>query len=483
VVEYTFKHALTHDVAYNSLLTDRRKQLHGRTAQAIEELYVERLEDHLTELAHHFVRSGNVPKAVEYLGRTGERAAQQVAHSEAIGFFTRALELLQQLPDGTARDREELDLQMALSWSLFVVVGLGPPQRGSALIRARELCERSGENARLMEVLLALAHFRLVRREFELARELAERVLAMAQKAKALTMLAGAHYILGLFQFLTGQFPPARDHFERAVELFGGGSYRSYDNFFAQGAPQMVCTVLAVLGYPSAALSKADELLTVVRRSSDPSSIANALFPYLMERLTLRDTRMVAERADEMLSIAIEYGMEFYLNLAIFFRGWAMAAARGGDDGISDMRRSISDPMVGGFYLVMLVALAETCGKNGRAEEGLDLVAAALATAEETGSRTVEAELHRLKGELLMIKDPGSVVEAERCLRTAIDVARRQSAKLFELRATVSLARSMANQGRRDEARAMLTDIYDWFTEGFDTGDLKDAKVLLEELK
>jgi predicted ATPase len=141
-VEYTFKHALTHDVAYNSLLTDRRKLLHERTAQAIEELYVERLEDHLIELAHHFDRSGNVPKAVEYLGRTGARAAQQVAHSEAIGYFTRALELLQQLPDGTARDRQELDLQLALTWSLYAARGPQPsPEREYALVRARELSD------------------------------------------------------------------------------------------------------------------------------------------------------------------------------------------------------------------------------------------------------------------------------------------------------------------------------------------------------
>jgi tetratricopeptide (TPR) repeat protein len=333
-----------------------------------------------------------------------------------------------------------------------------------------------------MEALLALAQFRLIRREFEVARELAERVLAMAQQAKAPTMLAGAHYILGLVQFLRGQFPPARDNLRRAVDLFGAGSYRSCDAFFAQTAPQVVCAVLAVLGYPSAALRKADELLTVARRSSDPSSIANALFVYFMERLQLRDTRMVAERADEMLSIATEYGMAFNLNAAIFFRGWAMAAAGRGDDGISEMRRSISDPMLGGFNLVMFVALAETCGKNERAEEGLDLVAAALATAERTGHRMAEAELYRVKGELLVLKDRRNMAEAERCLRTAIEVARRQGARLFELRATVSLARLLRDTSRGDEARMMLSEIYAWFTEGFDTADLKDAKALLDEL-
>jgi len=148
------------------------------------------------------------------------------------------------------------------------------------------------------------------------------------------------------------------------------------------------------------------------------------------------------------------------------------------------MRRSISNPMVAEALTtaLLLVGLAETCGKNRHTEEGLDLVAKALATAEQTDQRAVEAELHRVKGDLLMIKDPGNVVEAERCLRTAIDVARQQGARLFELRARVSLTRLMANQGRRDEGRAMLTDIYNWFTEGFDTPDLKEAKALLDEL-
>jgi class 3 adenylate cyclase/tetratricopeptide (TPR) repeat protein len=430
-VEYTFKHALTHDVAYKSLLAERRRVLHKHTAETMEQLYAERLEDHVTELAHHFDNAGNVPKAVEYLGRSGHRAAEQMAHSEAIGYFDRALELVKQMPDSATRDREELDLQMALSWSLFVAVGWGVPQRGPALVRARELCERSGDNTKLMETLLALAQFRLNRREFESARELAERVLVMAQETKTSAMLAGAHHILGAVRFLTGQFPPAREHFECAVELFGAGSYRSYDAFFAQGAPYMVCAVLVVLGYPSRALRRADELLAVVRRSSDPYSIAHALFAYGMDHLVLRDTRMMAKRADEMLSIATEYGMAFNLNAAIFFRGWAMAAAGRSDQGISEMRRSISDPMVGGFNLVMLVALAETCGKNGRAEEGLDLVAAALATAEQTGHRMTEAELHRVKGELLILKDLNNAAAECQAFRTPRDRQPRPPAARF----------------------------------------------------
>ncbi len=484
-VEYTFKHALTHDVAYNSILTERRRRLHEGAAQALEELFADRLEDHLTELAHHFDRSGNVPKAVEYLGRTGVRAAQQVAHSEAIGYFTRALELLPRLPGGAARDSQELDLQMALSWSSFVVRGPRTPERESALVRARELCERLGDNAKLMEALLGLAHLHINRRDFDLARELAERVLAMAQQAKAPAMLAGAHSVLGILGFATGQFPAAREHFESAVELFAAGPSRDYVAYFSQNAPNILIGTLVILGYPSTPLSRAHELLAAARRSSDPNSIATALFSYGIHHVLLRDPRMVEERADELLSISTEHEMPvYYLIAATFFRGWAMAAAARAEEGIAEMRRSISDPMIAeaAAPALLLVALAETCGKNGRAEDGLDLVAKGLATGEQTGMRVAEAELHRLKGELLMIEDSGKVKEAELCLRTAIDVARGQGARLFQLRATVSLARLLKEQGRLDEARTMLAEIYNWFTEGFDTADLKDAKALLDEL-
>ena len=169
-----------------------------------------------------------------------------------------------------------------------------------------------------------------------------------------------------------------------------------------------------------------------------------------MHHLVLRDARTVAERADEMLSISPSTKCRSIAIVATFFRGWAMAAAGRGEEGIAEMRRSVSDPIVAEApsTAVRLAALAETCGKSGRVEEGLDLVAEGLATAEHTGLRLAEAELHRLKGELLIIKEPNNVAEAERCLRTAIDVARRQGARLYELRATVSLARLLKPQGK-----------------------------------
>jgi len=484
-IEYTFKHALTRDVAYNSLLTERRRLLHERTAQAIEALYRERLEERLPELALHFERSGNAPKAVEYLGRAGARAAEQVAHSEAIGHFTKALALLPRLPESAARDNQELDLQMALGWSLVIARGYRPsPERECALVRARELGEKLGDNARLIGPLLALAHFRFNQGDYGLAQELADRVLAMAQEAKAPAMLGGAHSVLALVLSATGLFLAAREHFESAIELFGASPSRNHGALFARLAPSVLGNLLIILGYPLTANRRDQELLAATRRSSDPYSIANALLSDCVHHVMLRDTRMVTERADEMLSIATEHEMPFHSIVAAFFRGWAMAAAGRGEEGIAEMHRSISDPELATSLTTahLVAALAESCGKNGRAEEGLDLVAKGLATAEQTGQRVVEAELHRIKGELLLTRGPPDEAQAERCLRTAIDVARRQDARLFELRATLSLARLLKQLGETVEARAMLAEIYGWFTEGFDTPDLKDAKALLEEL-
>ena len=290
--------------------------------------------------------------------------------------------------------------------------------------------------------------------------------------------------MLGNVRFATGQFAAARQHFERAVELLSSGPSDYYGGYFAQNSPNILVAILIILGYPSTALSRAEELLTVARRSSDPNSIAVHLFSYGMHHILLRDTRMVAERANELLAIAIEHEMRVNLLAATFFRGWATAATGRDEEGIGEMRRSVSDLMAAGIWAsaLMLPALVETCGNHGHAKEGLDWVAKGLATAEQTGVRNAEPELHRLKGELLMIKDPGNVAEAERSLRTAINVARRQDTKLFELRATISLGCLLRDTNRRDEARTMLAEIYNWFTEGFDTADLKDAKALLDEL-
>jgi len=481
-VEYTFKHALTLEVAYNSVLAQRRRLLHERAAQAIEALFSDRLEDHLSELAHHYDRSGNVRKAVEYLGRAGRLAAQQTAHSEAVGYLKRALELLKNLPDSAERGRQEFDLQMALDWSLFVVNPLDP-EREPVLIRARGLSEQLGEDAEQMEALLQLAHFRYLRREYGVALELAQRLLGLAEPAKATAMVVGAHFLLGVIPYFLGELETAREHLGLAVALFGPGPFRNYGEArYAQFATATLTTTLLLLGYPAAALRKSHEFLDAMRRLADPASLASALLREAVNHAFLRDSRTVLERAAELLLIATEQEMRFHAAVAAFYRGWAVADDGRGQEGLAEISRAL--PALEGFAATTSIYahLADSHRKNGSPEEGLTTVATALRETERSSERTAEPELYRVKGELLLIRDPPDEAEAERCFRTAIDIARRQKARFFELRTTTSLAHLLRRQGKPDEARAMLAEIYGWFTEGFDTADLKDAKVLLDEL-
>ncbi len=481
-VEYTFKHALTLEVAYNSVLVERRRLLHERAAQAIEALFSDRLEDHLPELAHHYDRSGNARKAVEYLGRAGRLAAQQTAHSEAVGYLKRALELLKNLPDSAERGRQEFDLQMALSSSVHILNPVGT-EREPILIRTLELSEQFGEDAEQMEALLQLAYFRFLRREYGLAGDLAQRVLGLAEPAKAAAMVVGAHFVLGSIPYWLGELEAAREHLELAVALSGAGPFRNFGEAqYAALATGALSTTLLLLGYPAAALRKSRESLDAMRRLADPASLARALVREAANHVFLRDSRTALERAEELRLVATEHGMPFVAAAAAFHRGCALTDEGRGQEGLAEMSRALP-ALEGNATTTMLYALlADSYRKNRRPEEGLTTVATALRETERGGERIVEPEHHRVKGELLLMRDPPEEAEAERCIRTAIDIARRQKARFIELRATTSLARLLERQGKRDEARAMLTAIYNWFTEGFDTADLKDAKALLDEL-
>ncbi len=481
-VEYTFKHALTQEVAYNSVLIERRKALHERTGEAIETLFADRLDDYVTDLAHHYDRSGNLRKAIEYLGRAGRRALEQAAHSEVVEYVTRALELLQRLSDGADRARHELELQITMSHSLNAAVGTGSPEREQALARALELCEQLGDS-RIMEVILSLGSLRWARSELLLALQLFEKALALAEQAKDAEVLAAAHAGIGIQRLMLGQFEQAREHLEGAIDLPDGRPSRRFGQvlFSAQSTPFTLAQTLLVLGYPITALKRSKDALDNARQSSEPFVKVIALRIYVQIYLGLRDIRSVAEQVEELAAITAEHEMPISHALATFYRAWLTVDAGRVKEGLGEMERSITR-LLGALPTVewLVVALAEVCARNGLPDEGLTTIKEALTRSEKTPY--LQAELYRLKGELTLLKDPRSEAEAECCLRQAIDVARRQAARLFELRATTSLARLLTKQGRRQEARTMLAEIYNWFTEGFDTADLKEAKALLEEL-
>ena len=489
-IEYVFKHALTQEVAYNSLLIERRKLLHERIRDAIESIYASSLDDHLAELAHHYSHSDNVTKAVEYLGRTGQQTMQRSAYADAISSLSAAIDLLHRLPDTSERIQRELLLQLALGPALFAVKGWGAPEAERAYTRARELCERGGDPTELFSALWGLWLVHLMRGELRTALELAGQLLRRAQSAHDPTLLMYAQMARGLTSHRTGEFPPAREHLETAITLYDPERHRPL--IFRYGGPDVGVNCLSHasltlwhLGYPDQALKRGNEALVLARTLSHPLSLAFAQLYLGVLRQFRGEVREAQETAESVIALCAEHGFAAWLALATILRGWAVAEQHRNEEGIAQIQEGLAVYRATGAELwrpYFLCLLAEACRETGRVEDGLRALAEALATINEHEIRHHEAEIHRLKGELLLKQNNTNVAEAQSRFERAIEIARRQSARSFELRATMSLARLLAEQGRRDEARAMLAEIYNWFTEGFDTADLKDAKALLDQL-
>jgi predicted ATPase len=508
--EYTFKHALTQEVVYHSLLIERRKILHEQTGRATETLFHSRLEDHYSDLAHHYSRSGNVRKAIEYLQRAGEQAVQRSANTEAINHFTAALELLKTLPDSLDRARQELTLQLTLGAPLMATKGPAAPEAQAAYARARVLGQQVGEPSQLFSVLRGLWQVHTARAELRTACELSKQLLSLAQAIQDPALLLEANHTLGAALYFLGECVPAREHLEQAFALYDPQQHRSLAALYGHD-PGVVCLsrvsrVLLSLGYVDQAVQKSHEALALARELSHPQTLAFALFHAGLVRHFRREGQVAREQAEALIALSREHGFEFHLATGIMVRGWALAEQGQEKEGIAQMRRGLSGLQATGAELPLAVwaaPLAEAYGKVGRFEEGLALLSEARAAIDKSGGHLHEAEIYRARGQLTLQKlqvssskfqvppstqhlTPNTQAEveqeAEGYFLKALDIAHKQQAKSLELRAATSLARLWQAQGKREDARQMLAEIYNWFTEGFDTKDLQEAKMLLEEL-
>ena len=462
-VSYSFKHALTREVAYRTLLLERRKSLHERAALALVKTFKESLNDHLDEIARHYSQSANLPRAVEYLRYAGEAAIRRFAYPSAMHQLHDALGLLQTLPESVERDRQELPLQMTLGKVVGWEKGHASADYERAFSRARELCTRLGDEDQLFAVLEGLTAYLDFTGELRTARQLEEQMLTLAQRAKDPERLTVVDSKLANTSFLCGEFESSLDYYSGDANAF-----RSWS--------------LWTLGYPDHALLSCNESLQVTREWNQPFPLAVALFAAALIHLRFRDTESAHRYAEEAVAIAAENGFSFELARARFLNGAERAILEKRKEGISEMTAAMESILSTGASMrtYQLALLAEAYSAYGCIEEGFATVDDSLAT----HSRTTEAiglpELYRVRGELLLVARRGA--EAESAFRQAIVASRKQNAKSWELRATTSLARLLAKQSRGDEARKMLAEIYGWFTEGFDTPDLKDAKALLDEL-
>jgi len=510
-VEYIFKHALTQEVSYNSVLIERRKTLHEQTAQAIEQLFQGRLDEHYSELAYHYTRSGNPPKAVEYLGLAGQQAARRSANAEAINHLTAALALLKTLPDTPEHTQQELTLQITLGPPLVATEGYAASEVEKTYTRALALCRQVGETPQLFWVLFGLYRFYLLRAELQTARELAEQLLRLAQNMRDPALLLNSHRALGLTLFHLGELTAARAHLQQSIALYDPQTHQPDRSPLSGQDPKVTglsyaAWALWLLGYPEQARKSSHEALALAEGLSHPLSLAFALNFAAMLYQFRREWQQTYEQADAMIALCIDQGLPFFLAIGTILQGWALAEQGQGEEGIAQMHQGMASFRATGaeaFTPYDLALLAEAYGKGGQVEKGLSRLAEALAVVDKNGERFYEAELYRLKGELTLqqFNVPSSTFqvpsspqpltphtrveveqEVEEYLLKAIDISRQQYAKSLELRAVISLARLWQQQDKKAEAHQMLSEIYNWFTEGFDTKDLQEAKALLTDL-
>jgi class 3 adenylate cyclase/predicted ATPase len=486
---YAFKHALVRDAAYESLLKTQRQQLHARIARALEEHFPETAEAEPELLARHCAEAGLAEQAVDYRRRAGEHALARSAMAEAAAQLTKGLELLEALPDGHGRQRSELRLQLALGQASIAAKGFAAPETGRAYARAHELCRGLGDVPELFPALYGQSVFHFQRGELAAAHEVAQELRRSAEERGDAAAWVTGHRMMGSASCQLGRLAESRDHFEAALALYEPERDRSSAYVYAIDSRVMCLSwlshVLAILGYPDQALARDGEGPARARELAHPNTAAVALAWSCIFHQLLRDRVRAREQAEAVIGLATEQGFPLYLAAGTVVRGWALADSGLTVEGVAETRRGLAAYAATGAEMwspYFLGLLAEASGQAGQVTAGLEAAADALQRVERTGARWIEAELHRLRGELLLARPEPDRAEAEASLRRALAVARAQGAKLWELRAATKLAASWAERGKRADARDFLASVHGWFTEGFEAPDLRAAGTLLEEL-
>ncbi|MFZ2062062.1 MAG: adenylate/guanylate cyclase domain-containing protein [Candidatus Binatus sp.] len=478
-LQYTFKHALTHDVAYNSVLIERRKLLHERVGSAMEASFAQSIDDHLSQLAYHYGRSANVRKALEYLGLAGQQAHRRLAHSEVIVHLNAALQLLKSLPEDDERRREEASLQITFAEAAGAARGPADDEVGAALVRARDLCTQLGDTRRLFRVLLGLRYFYNFKSQWQNDLETSQQLLALAEREPGPAKRLWANTALGdILEFL-GRHRDARAHLEKAIALIPAIAEHTV---FPVADPRIAALcmygeVLWWLGFPDQALERCREALTLARKLGRPFVLCSAYSGVCTVYRDRGEVSALEEAANEMSVLADEHGFGLYRAEGTYWRAWCLLKKGSVEEGLNEVQRIMAarraEALAAGGALFDAF---EAYRKLRRFDEALALLD------QTTWTPRFSSAVKRVRGELQLEAGRCSEREAEDLFRDAIRIARSEEARSFELLATTSLARLLAKQGHRDEARAMLAEIYGWFTEGFDTADLKDAKALLDQL-
>jgi class 3 adenylate cyclase/predicted ATPase len=485
---YTFKHALVQETAYQSLLRSTRQQYHQRIAQVLEAQFPESATTQPELLAQHYTAAGLTTQALHYWQHAGQQALQRSANLEAVQHLTTGLALLATLPETPAHTQQELDVQLALGPALLATKGPAAPEVGQAYDRARALCAHVGETPQRFLALRGLCGFYRLRGALRTAQELGDQLLQVVEGAPDPMPRLEAHEVLGSTLFFLGEFAAAWTHLEQGITLIDPAAQRALA--LRGTASGVVCIAHAALtlwclGFPAQALRRSQEALALAQALAYPWSLAFAQhFAALLSHLR-HEVLTVQAQADTLLALANQHGFPQFVGLGTCWRGWVLAMHGQDAAGLAQIHQGLAAVLATGQELTRpfcLMLLAEAAGHGGQIAEGLGLLAEVRTALEASERGDLLAEAYRLQGELLQRQDVPDAAQAEVCFQQALAIAHRQQAKSWELRAATSLARLWQQQGKRAAARELLAPVYGWFTEGFDTADLQEAKSLLAEL-
>jgi len=484
---FIFRHALTQDAVYQSLLKNTRLKYHETIATVLENRLPETANSNPELMGRHFTEAGLFDRAIPYWREAGERALRRSAHLVAVDHFNRGLELLKNLPEIPERLEQELALQIALYAPLAGAKGYSAPEVAAAYNRARKLCEKVQNRSQLFLVIYGLWGHNLVRSELQTCGKLATQSLELARDIEDPALLMEACRMTEETALYTGEFERAKDYLDKSFNHYDPEKHHTHAETYGQDPGMALMThgswILWHLGFPDRARKSANNGLKHARERRHPFSLVFALYVGSVVFYLCREVQTVRERVEEAIELADEYKLPMWKTWATPLRGWVLVKQGQTEKGIELIRGGLAESRSAGLEVhrsYHLSLLAEACGDAGRIEEGLKALDEAIGMADEKEQRFYEAELHRIRGEFLM--RGGEVTAAETAFQKALETARRQGALSLELRATMSLSRFWKKRGGKDEARRILAAIYSRFTEGFDTADLSEAHGLLKEL-
>ena len=493
---YLFKHALVQDAAYGTLLREPRRALHARIAEAIENQFPNIAESQPELLARHCTEAGLIEKAAALWGKAGQRSLERSALVEAAEQLARALAQIASLPATPALRREEIKLQVTLITPLIHVKGYAAPETKAAVERARLLIEQAealgeplDDPLLLFSVLYGVWVANFVAFDGDKARELAAQFLALAEKQGATVPLMIGHRIMAFSLLWTGDMAESRTHLDRAAALYDPAEHRRLATRFGGDSRVAVLSFRAlaswVLGYPQAAVADADDALKHAREIGQAATVILALAFGGLTNIQCRDYATATVRLDELVALANEKGALFWKAAGMMEQGCVLALTGKASDAVRVITSGTTAFRSTGATLWMpfwLSNLARAHAELGQFDDAWRCIGEAVTVVETTKETLFEADIHRTAGEIELLSPQQDVAKAQAYFERALEIARAQQARSFELRAATNLARLWRDQGRRARAHDLLAPIYGWFTEGFNTLDLKEAKALLDVL-